>query len=201
MIKLVIFDLDGILVETKSIHYESLNKALDPQFAINWDEHLLTYDGLKTNQKLEMLHIKKGLPQELFKQVWDKKQYYTLKSLKELKPSPQLQVCMDLLIQSGYKLAVCSNSIRKTVLTVLSRLDIIDRFDLILSNEDVQNSKPHPEIYWKAISMMGCLPEETLIIEDSPFGLLAANRSKSHVMRVESPKDITYNNIYKYLNN
>jgi len=49
--------------------------------------------------------------------------------------------------------------------------------------------------------MMGCLPEETLIIEDSPFGLLAANRSKSHVMRVESPKDITYNNIYKYLNN
>jgi len=201
MIKLVIFDLDGVLVEAKSIHYESLNKALDPQFAINWDEHLLTYDGLKTNQKLEMLHIKKGLPQELFKQVWDKKQYYTLKSLKELKPSPQLQVCMDLLIQSGYKLAVCSNSIRKTVLTVLSRLDIIDRFDLILSNEDVQNSKPHPEIYWKAISMMGCLPEETLIIEDSPFGLLAANRSKSHVMRVESPKDITYNNIYKYLNN
>jgi HAD superfamily hydrolase (TIGR01509 family) len=201
MIKLVIFDLDGVLVEAKNIHYESLNKALDPQFAINWDEHLLTYDGLKTNQKLEMLHIKKGLPQELFKQVWDKKQYYTLKSLKELKPSPQLQVCMDLLIQSGYKLAVCSNSIRKTVLTVLSRLDIIDRFDLILSNEDVQNSKPHPEIYWKAISMMGCLPEETLIIEDSPFGLLAANRSKSHVMRVESPKDITYNNIYKYLNN
>ena len=201
MIKLVIFDLDGVLVEAKSIHYESLNKALDPQFAINWDEHLLTYDGLKTNQKLEMLHIKKGLPQELFKQVWDKKQYYTLKSLKELKPSPQLQVCMDLLIQSGYKLAVCSNSIRKTVLTVLSRLDIIDRFDLILSNEDVQNSKPHPEIYWKAISMMGCLPEETLIIEDSPFGLLAANRSKSHVMRVESPKDITYNNIYRYLNN
>jgi HAD superfamily hydrolase (TIGR01509 family) len=200
MIKLVIFDLDGVLVEAKNIHYESLNKALDPQFAINWDEHLLTYDGLKTNQKLEMLHIKKGLPQELFKQVWDKKQYYTLKSLKELKPSPQLQVCMDLLIQNRYKLAVCSNSIRKTVLTVLSRLDIIDRFDLILSNEDVQNSKPHPEIYWKAISMMGCLPEETLIIEDSPFGLLAANRSKSHVMRVESPKDITYNNIYKYLN-
>jgi len=71
MIKLVIFDLDGVLVEAKNIHYESLNKALDPQFAINWDEHLLTYDGLKTNQKLEMLHIKKGLPQELFKQVWD----------------------------------------------------------------------------------------------------------------------------------
>jgi dTDP-glucose pyrophosphorylase len=84
---------------------------------------------------------------------------------------------------------------------VLSKLGIIEHFDLILSNEDVKNSKPHPEIYWKAISMMGYLPEETLIIEDSPFGLLAASRSKSHVMRVGSPKDVTYNNIYKHLNN
>jgi dTDP-glucose pyrophosphorylase len=86
-------------------------------------------------------------------------------------------------------------------LTVLSKLGIIEYFDLILSNEDVKNSKPHPEIYWKAISTIGVLPEETLIVEDSPFGLLAANRSKSHVMRVESPKDITYDNIYKHLNN
>jgi dTDP-glucose pyrophosphorylase/predicted HAD superfamily phosphohydrolase YqeG len=108
---------------------------------------------------------------------------------------------MSSLVSEGYKIACCSNSIRKTVLTVLSKLGIIEYFDLILSNEDVKNSKPHPEIYWKAISMMGCLPEETLIVEDSPFGLLAASRSKSHVMRVESPKDVTYNNIYKHLNN
>jgi beta-phosphoglucomutase-like phosphatase (HAD superfamily) len=108
---------------------------------------------------------------------------------------------MSSLVSQGYKIACCSNSIRKTVLTVLSKLGIIEYFDLILSNEDVKNSKPHPEIYWKAISMIGCLPEETLIVEDSPFGLLAASRSKSHVMRVESPKDVTYNNIYKHLNN
>ena len=71
--------------------------------------------------------------------------------------------------------------------------------DLILSNEDVKNSKPHPEIYWKAISMMECLPEEVLIIEDSPYGLLAASRSKSNIMRVGSPSDVTYSNINKYL--
>ena len=102
-----------------------------------------------------------------------------------------------MLVNDGYKLAVCSNSIRKTVLTVLSKLGIIEFFDLILSNEDVKNSKPHPEIYWKAISMVGCLPEETLIIEDSPYGLLAASRSKSHVLRVKSPIEVTYINITK----
>jgi HAD superfamily hydrolase (TIGR01509 family) len=200
MIKFIIFDLDGVLVEAKNIHFEALNKALGPQYEITWNEHLSRYDGLKTNQKLEMLTQDKGLPIKLYKQVWDDKQKYTLEALSSLKPNPQLQVCMDLLIQQGFKLAVCSNSIRKTVLTVLSKFDIIDRFDLILSNEDVVSSKPHPEIYWSAMSKMGFLPEETLIVEDSPYGLLAASRSKAFVMRVGSPKDITYNNIYKHLN-
>ena len=67
--------------------------------------------------------------------------------------------------------------------------------DLVISNEDVKNSKPHPEMYWKAISMMSCLPEETLIVEDSPYGLLAASRSKSHVLRVNKSQDVTYTNI------
>jgi hypothetical protein len=107
---------------------------------------------------------------------------------------------MKELISHGYKLACCSNSIRKTVLTVLSKLGIIEYFDLILSNEDVKNSKPHPEMYWKAMSMMGYLPEETLIVEDSPYGLLAAGRSKAYVMRVGSPKEVTYINVCKHLN-
>jgi dTDP-glucose pyrophosphorylase len=71
--------------------------------------------------------------------------------------------------------------------------------DLIISNEDVKNSKPHPEMYWKAISIMSCLPEETLIVEDSPYGLLAASRAKAHILRVASPKDVTYSNIHKKL--
>jgi HAD superfamily hydrolase (TIGR01509 family) len=201
MIKLIIFDLDGVLVEAKNIHFDALNEALGSKYSIEWNEHLSKYDGLKTNQKLEMLTQEKGLPIDLYKQVWDEKQRLTLQKLSNLKPSTQLQVCMSSLVNEGYKIACCSNSIRKTVLTVLSKLGIIEYFDLILSNEDVKNSKPHPEIYWKAISMIGCLPEETLIVEDSPFGLLAASRSKSHVIRVESPKDVTYNNIYKHLNN
>ena len=198
MIKLVIFDLDGVLVEAKNIHFDALNKALD-KYAIDWNEHLSIYDGLKTNQKLEMLHERKGLPKERFKDIWDNKQKYTLEALSQLEPSTQLQVCMSSLVNEGYKIAVCSNSIRKTVLTVLSKLGIIEFMDLIISNEDVKNSKPHPEMYWKAISMMSCLPEETLIVEDSPYGLLAASRAKAHILRVVSPKDVTYNNIHKKL--
>ena len=199
MIKLIIFDLDGVLVDAKNIHFESLNEALGPNYSIDWSEHLSKYDGLKTNQKLEMLTKEKGLPIEFYDNVWNEKQRLTLLKLSTLPPSHELQKCMKKLSSDGYKIACCSNSIRKTVLTVLSKLGIIEYFDLILSNEDVKNSKPHPEIYWRAISMTGYLPEETLIVEDSPFGLMAANRSNSNVMRVSSPLEVTYDNINKHL--
>ena len=196
MIKLVIFDLDGVLVEAKQLHYEALNEALGEKYSISWSEHLSTYDGLKTRQKLDMLSENKGLPKNKHDDIWVHKQNITLKKLKELESCKKLQNIMSKLSKK-YKIAVCSNSIRKTCLTVLSKLGIMEYMDLVISNEDVQNSKPHPEMYWKAISKMSCLPEETLIVEDSPYGLLAASRSKSHILRVKNTKEVTLDNIIK----
>jgi len=194
-IKLVIFDLDGVLVEAKNIHYDALNDALGKEYAISWNEHLSTYDGLKTNQKLDMLTERKGLPTSSHTDIWIHKQKLTLEKLKQLEPSDVLIELMDSLVEREYKIAVCSNSIRKTVLTVLSKLGIMEFMDYIISNEDVENSKPHPEMYWNAISKMRCLPEETLIVEDSPYGLLAAARSKSHILRVKNTKQTNLKNI------
>jgi HAD superfamily hydrolase (TIGR01509 family) len=199
-IKLIIFDLDGVLVEAKNIHFDTLNSALGNQYAISWNEHLSIYDGLKTNQKLKLLTEKKGLPYELHNQIWDIKQKLTLERLKNLLPDKNLQEVMEFLSNSGYKIVVCSNSIRKTVLTVISKLGIMEYMDLIISNEDVNNSKPHPEMYWKAISTMNCLPEETIIVEDSPYGLLAASRSKSHIFRVKNPSEVNVSNIKNKIN-
>ena len=196
--KLIIFDLDGVLVEAKNIHFNALNQALG-KYAISWNDHLSIYDGLKTSQKLDMLTKSKGLPIEDHEPIWETKQQITLKMLSELQPSTKLQSIMSTLVQEGYKLAVASNSIRKTVITVLAKLGIVEYMDLIISNEDVLNSKPHPEMYWSAISKMKCLPEETLIVEDSPYGLLAAARSKSYILRVKNPQEVTYKNISKKL--
>jgi HAD superfamily hydrolase (TIGR01509 family) len=191
MIKLILFDLDGVLVEAKNIHYESLNRALGKEYSIEWNVHLSIYDGLKTSQKLELLTKNKGLPNSMYNKIWEDKQKYTLQALNSIQNSNELRSCLENLTLEGYKIGCCSNSIRKTVFTVLHKLGIVDCFDLILSNEDVKNSKPHPEIYWKAMSMFSILPEQTLIIEDSPPGLLAANRSSANVLRVDNPKDLT----------
>jgi dTDP-glucose pyrophosphorylase len=99
------------------------------------------------------------------------------------------------LVRDGYIIACCSNSIKNTIITVLNKLGVIDFFTLVLSNEDVLNSKPHPEIYWTAISKLKINPEETLIIEDSPYGLHAASHATNHVLRVKNAKEVTYQNI------
>jgi HAD superfamily hydrolase (TIGR01509 family) len=198
MIKLIIFDLDGVLVEAKEIHYKTLNKALaevDKKYMITEKEHLSTYDGLKTNQKLEMLTKNKGLNPINYEQIWNRKQDLTIDAISELKPNAHLIVVFKRLRDMGYKLACCSNSIRRSVLVMLSKIGLIEYMDLIISNEDVKNSKPHPEMYWKAMSMMSVLPDECLIVEDSPHGLLAASRSRANVLRVDNPSDLTFDKI------
>jgi HAD superfamily hydrolase (TIGR01509 family) len=203
MTKLIIFDLDGVLVEAKQIHYDTLNQALKEvgeQYVISEAEHLSTYDGLKTTQKLEMLTKAKGLHPEFYDDIWYRKQYLTIEAISQLQPDIRLIEVFKELRNKGYKLAVASNSIRRSVLVMLAKIGIIEYMDLIISNEDVKNSKPHPEMYWKAMSMMGCLPEETLIVEDSPHGLLAASRSRANVLRVDNPYDLTLEKIENKLN-
>jgi len=193
--KLILFDLDGVLVDAKEIHYQALNYALSDRYEISRDDHRNIYDGRKTREKLKILTEKKGLPVDQHDYIFDLKQTKTVEMLHSLPINTHALDLFKELEKQGYIIGVCSNSIRRTVLTALAKSGLIEYCSVILSNEDVKNSKPHPEIYWKAMSMMRCLPEETIIIEDSPPGLLAAARSRASYIRVQSPKEVTKENI------
>ena len=194
MIKLILFDLDGVLVDAKDIHYAALNEALG-EYAITPDEHRNLYDGRKTYEKLNMLTERKGLPVSQHDSIFDHKQRRTVEMMHDLPINTHALKLFQHLEDNGYLIGVCSNSIRRTVLTALAKSGLIEYCSVILSNEDVKNSKPHPEIYWKAMSMMNCLPEETVIVEDSPPGLLAAARSSAKYIRVTNTKDVNIENI------
>ena len=201
MSKLVIFDLDGVLVEAKEIHFDALNsslKNLDEKYVISWEEHLRSYDGLKTYDKLKLLSKSKGLP--IDKDVQDKifadKQLFTSKALNNLQINETLIGILSKLKEQKFNIACCSNSVKNTVDLVLEKLGIDNFFDLKLSNENVKFAKPHPEIYWKAMSYFGALPEETLIIEDSPTGLTSAYKSGAKVLRVKNPNDFDFDKIF-----
>lgn len=202
MIKHIIFDLDGVLVDAREIHYEALNLALsdiDPIYEISREEHLSTYDGLPTKKKLEMLTIQKGLNTELHNLVWKKKQEKTLEVIDRMDPDIRMRNVLRVLKNDGYSVHVCSNSIKSTIKMMLVRRELIEFVDEIFSNEDVKQPKPNPEIYLHSIIKAGVSPKETLIIEDSHIGRKAAIESGSHLHGVRNPYDVNIEYILDHI--
>lgn len=202
MIKLVIFDLDGVLVDAKELHYEALNLALssvDPKYVIHRDEHLSTYDGLNTTKKLNMLTERKGLPAESHNEVWKKKQEMTIKIISEYNKDERICEVLRKLKQDGYVLCVASNSIRETVKMMLLRKGFMEYFDFFYSNQDVKHPKPNSEIYLQCMIKAGVSPRETLVIEDSHIGRKAAQDSGAFLCPVKDSSDVTYEKISEHL--
>lgn len=196
-IKGIIFDLDGVLIEAKDWHYEALNSALNLfGMEISRYDHLITYDGLPTKKKLEMLTLERGLPRALHKFVYDVKQKYTMEYVHtKCRPTFYHEYALSRLKHLGYKLAVASNAIRDSVRTMLEKANIIEYFDFYLSNEDVVKCKPDPEIYNNAISMLKLTPYECLILEDNEKGIKAALDSGAHLLKINSIEDVNLQNI------
>jgi len=196
MTKLVIFDLDGVLIDSKDYHYHALNQALGEEFAISREDHVSIYDGLPTSRKLELLTQNKELPVELYEQIWNKKQELTLKIFSEsVSKDYELMGYFQQLVDAGYKIAVASNSIRNSVKIILLRLGLLEFVDVYVSNEDVVRNKPFPEMYWKCMTTLGALPNDTVIIEDSHIGRQGALDSKCHLIPVENRKDFNQSKV------
>lgn len=200
-IKAVIFDLDGVLVEAKDWHFNALNKALKIFGCdFSYEEHLLTFDGLPTNKKIEILNKTKKFPIELAPIVSDLKQIYTHEYFStRCFPSFSQEYMFKKLTNEGILIAVASNSIRSTVDQAMTNLDIMKYIEFSLSNEDVSKPKPSPEIYLKAIDLLGFEANECLIVEDNINGITAAKASGAHCLEVDEVEDVNHINVYNYI--
>lgn len=206
MNKLVIFDLDGVLIDSREMHYLALNRALeqvDTAYTISKDEHLSLYDGLNTTAKLKLLTANKGLPTSYYDLIWRLKQEFTGIELKKLRPNLALIELFQFIRSRSYSIAVASNSIRDTVKTSLLHTGLMEYVDYFVSNEDVKRPKPFPEMYWKCMTMLKALPSCTIIIEDSHLGRLAAKNSGANLLAVENVNDVltnhTKNKLIKFM--
>lgn len=202
MNNLVIFDLDGVLIDSREMHYEALNFALSAvgeQYVINKEEHLSVYDGLPTSRKLAMLTERKGLPVELHNIIWENKQKATLEIFSHLEHDYELMHYFQQLKNKGYQIAVASNSIRNTVKLVLLRLGVLEFVDYYVSNEDVVRNKPFPEMYWKCMTACNSIPKNTVIFEDSHIGRQGAIDSAANLIAIENRHDLNQEKIDKVL--
>ena len=201
MVKLVVFDLDGVLVDARELHYQAMNLALKNlgEEEISREEHLSTYDGLPTRKKLQLLTEKKGLPVEKHSELWKLKQERTLSLIDAMTHDADMRYLLSKLKSEGYKVYVASNSVKKTIKMMLLRRGLMEFVDEFFSNEDVKNPKPNPEIYLRCMIHAGVTPRETLIIEDSHVGRKAAIESGAHLCPVSDMHDVTGEKIEEYL--
>ena len=197
-IKAILFDMDGVLIEAKDWHYEALNRALNLfGMPISRSDHLTYFNGLPTAIKLEMLSADRGLPKQLHAFLNEMKQQYTIEMVHtQCYPNFIHELALFNLKHRGYKLAVCSNSIRSTVELMMRRSSLDKYLDIVISNEDVVHGKPDPEIYIKAMTHFGLKPEECLIIEDNEHGIKAAKASKGHLLVVKDIQETNLKNIF-----
>lgn len=197
MIKAIIFDLDGVLVDARELHYKALNKALaNFNCTIKRDEHLSTYDGLPTRKKLTLLTENKGLSPDVYDDIWRIKQLQTLEIInKEFVYDERIRQTLSRLKKDGYKICVCSNSIRETTKMMLLRRGFMEFIEFFISNQDVNKPKPHPEMFLRAMVKLGIAPRECVIVEDSHYGRQAAFESGGHLCAVENAEQVTYEKI------
>ena len=195
MVKAVLFDMDGVLIDAKDWHYEALNRALGLfGIEISRYDHLHTFDGL------EMLSEQYYLPRQLHEFVNQMKQLYTTQMVYEkCHPMFHHEYALSRLHKEGYKIAVCSNSIRRTIELMMDRAMLTDYIDLIVSNEDVKKAKPDPEMYQTAIESFGLEPKECVVVEDNPNGIAAGKASGAAVLEVATVYDVNYQNIKSFI--
>ena len=182
MIKAIIFDLDGVLIETE-VRNVMIKKHTVEKYGVIWNRELSEkLAGMKFADVLDK--VLSYLDDETRKKIHD--EYYAVAyggqiSYRELE-SPNASELLKRLKAEGYKMALATNSAMDKITQVLKENQWEGIFDLIMDADSVTKKKPDPEVYLTAMARLDSTPEETVVIEDSRAGLTSAIASGATVI-------------------
>lgn len=194
--KLIMFDLDGVLVDACTWHRDAFLEAIRPLVVMTAEEHDATIGALPTKTKLEILNI----PEQDREWISDAKQAATLDLIyKNCKVNERLCLLLDRLGREGHILACVTNSIRLTAKIMLQNAGLMRYLDMLVTNEDVWLPKPNPEGYMKVMAAYRMSPKDSIVVEDSDRGVQAGLSSGANVARVLDSKHLTLELLSEYL--
>ncbi len=182
MYKAVIFDMDGVIVDSMPLQYESYKRALSEENISITEEEFFLYAGKQGKKLLQDIMNIKNVSFDI-KKVYDKKNKIYRELLKDIKTFPDIIKLINVFI-GKYKLALVSTSSIVNISIILDKLNLKAKFNVILGAEDADRGKPSPDIFLKAASRLGALPAECIVFEDSNYGIEAAKRAGMEYIRV-----------------
>ena len=200
---LIIFDLDGVLVDSEPIHRKAINLSLQEiseKFLIKESEFKGKYQGKGTKEIFASLSKEKGLPQKELESLFESKEKILAEIINnEYREDDRILEMLKKLKEEEYIIYCASNATSQTIENILSKKGILQFMDYFISAQDMGNPKPDPAVYKHCISREGLSPSQCLIIEDSPSGKRAAIDSGAHLCEVKNPQETTYERIRKHL--
>jgi HAD superfamily hydrolase (TIGR01509 family) len=181
----VLFDFDGILVDSEPMHYRAFTAVLDPLgMGFPWEKYVETYMGFDDRDAFREAFLAKGIVLDdagLAKLVAAKSLAFHARILDGVTAYPGAVALIESLHAAGLPLALCSGALRTDIDPILARLGIARRFDVIVSATDVRRSKPDPESYSLAFARLSerystslTVPGKSIAVEDTPAGIRSA---------------------------
>jgi beta-phosphoglucomutase len=190
-IKLCVFDVDGVLVNSRLLHYPATMLALKDYGYLYTREEDENFGTIPTRQKLNLLAEQGKINKDAIDFIWDLKDEYACELFeKNIVVNNEIRPLFKNLKENNLKIALASNARYSFLDKVVSKLKVEEYVDLILSAQSV-TPKPDPEIYFSAMKYFNVLPENTLIFEDSEVGKQAAYASGAFVYEVSSFDQLT----------
>ena len=202
MLKAIIFDLDGILIDSEPIAYTILQEMVSSYGGyISLDEYTSNYLGRTVAMGMTTIKTVFNTPEseEELMEIYLRKEKEKLEAGIPLKPGVK-----ELLVYvktCGYKTIVASSSVRERAEKILKSHDILKYFDDMVFGYEVKKGKPHPDIFLKACEKLGIEPHEALVIEDSEAGIEAAYSANITTVCIPDMKypDKHYKNMVCYM--
>ena len=187
MIRAVIFDMDGVIVESEHIHIEAEQQTMLKHGVRISAEELHAYTGTTAEFMFTEL-IRKYKLNTTFERIFSEKEDILFRLLeKETRPTKGVIKLLKKLKQKGIRLAIASSSDRKLIEYILRRLDISRLFDFVVGAEDIAHSKPNPEIFLKSARGLKVKPVECLVVEDAKLGIDAAKSAGMKAIGYRNP--------------
>lgn len=188
MIKAVIFDMDGILIDSEPIQMKAINQVTQRWGIRLKDEDFIPMIGRRLSDDFSHLKDTFHIPVDYTEFVKLKNTAYEGLICKEpVGEMPGVSRLLDELEKGGFYRAIASGSSRRDIDLVLKKLQLTGRFDVITSGDEVKSGKPEPEIYLLTADRLKISPGECLVLEDTNFGVRAAKSAGMKCIAIPHP--------------
>jgi beta-phosphoglucomutase family hydrolase len=183
-VRAVIFDMDGVLVDSEPLHLVAANRVLAPFGVRLSDEQNAAYLGWTEERFWRAMIAQFSLPGSTVEHQQARAAQFLALLRDDARVSPGVREFLATLRARGLPIAVASSSDARVIAHVLEAGGLTACFDAIAAGDEVTRSKPDPEIFLLAATRLGVPPPDCLVFEDSPHGIEAACRAGMRCVRV-----------------